>query len=93
MTTGNETFYPLGSDAPVPVLPGEYAYMDEREILCRLEVKQCKKTKITTETTSCFFIIQGNAATPLKYLYQAARELADLVADYCQGDVRPVETQ
>ncbi|OIQ10549.1 phenylalanyl-tRNA synthetase subunit beta [Moorella thermoacetica] len=87
LTTGKERFHPLGATGPVPVSPGEYAYMDAREILCRLEVKQCEKTKITPETTNAFFIIQGNAATPMDYLYRAADELMGLIATYCQGQV------
>ncbi|GFN22240.1 phenylalanine--tRNA ligase beta subunit-related protein [Thermanaeromonas sp. C210] len=58
-----------------------------REILCRLEVKQCEKTKITPQTTNSFFIIQGNTATPMDYLYRAADELMGLIATYCQGQV------
>ncbi len=93
LTTGNELFIPLGATAPEPVTPGEYAYMDEREILCRLDVKQCEKTKVTTETRDCIFIIQGNSATPLEYLRQAASELIDLVAAYCGGSAHLADTK
>jgi len=93
ITDGSEVFYPLGSTEPVPVQPGEYAYMDEREILCRLEVKQCEKTKVTTDTTDCFFIIQGNPATPMEYLHRATDELINLIAVYCNGEAHLTETR
>jgi DNA/RNA-binding domain of Phe-tRNA-synthetase-like protein len=88
LTAGSEIFYPLGSADPLSVSPGEYAYMDEREILCRLDVKQCEKTKVTTETDSCIFIIQGNAAAPIEHLHAAANELIDLIGVYCRGEAR-----
>lgn len=93
LTTGAEVFYPLGSTEPVPVLPGEYAYMDEQEILCRLEVKQCEKTKVTTETERCLLIIQGNAATPIEYLHRAADDLTSGIATYCNGEAEVMETR
>jgi DNA/RNA-binding domain of Phe-tRNA-synthetase-like protein len=86
LTDGSELFNPLGADAAEPVDPGEYAYRDDREILCRLDVKQCEKTKVTTETEGCVFIIQGNDATSEEYLHSAAAELISLIKDYCNGE-------
>jgi DNA/RNA-binding domain of Phe-tRNA-synthetase-like protein len=93
LTDGKELFRPLGSNAPALVNAGEYAYRDDLEILCRLDVKQCEKTKLTTETASCIFIIQGNAATTLPYLQTAAADLMSMVRKYCDGDAELAITQ
>ena len=34
------------------------------EVICRLEVRQSEKTKVTSATRDVFLIVQGNAATP-----------------------------
>ena len=46
LTTGGEHFWPLGSDGPKPVGEGEYAYVDDENIvLCRLEVRQAAEQR------------------------------------------------
>ncbi len=47
ITTGKERFIPLFSTDQQSVRPGEYAYMDDSDILCRLDIRQCHKTRIT----------------------------------------------
>jgi DNA/RNA-binding domain of Phe-tRNA-synthetase-like protein len=85
-TTGSERFVPLGTDAPKPVRPGEYAYVDDADdVLCRLEVRQADKTKVETETSSCFVIVQGNASFPAGAVEQAAGELAKLLSRHCSA--------
>ena len=45
---GNERFIPLGKKKLQNVSNGEYCYIDdENEILCRLDCRQCNKTKTT----------------------------------------------
>jgi len=88
LTIGNELFQPLGSTAPVPIGAGEYCYIDgSNEILCRLEHKQVEKTKVTKETCSCFFIIQGNAETSIEVLKQSTKRLTGLLCEHCGGMV------
>lgn len=88
LTSGNETFVPLGSTTAKPIGRGEYAYVDDsNEILCRLEVRQVEKTKVTTSTTSCFYIVQGNAATTTRDLRETAEELIEMTQRFCGGNV------
>ena len=89
LTDGSETFWPMGADKPKVVSPGEYAYIDDaRNVLCRLEVRQCERTKISLDTTDCFFIVQGNPTTPGASLHEAANELLVLIKRFCGGQAR-----
>ena len=89
LTDGSETFWPMGSDKPKVVSPGEYAYIDDaRNVLCRLEVRQCERTKISLDTADCFFIVQGNPTTPGASLHEAANELLALIKRFCGGQAR-----
>ena len=89
LTDGSETFWPMGSDKPKVVSPGEYAYIDDGyNVLCRLEVRQCERTKISLDTTDGFFIVQGNARTAETCLYEAANELLALIKRFCGGQAR-----
>lgn len=89
LTNGEEGFWPLGSDTPKPVGPGEYAYIDDKnDILCRLEIRQVEKTKITLDTTECFYIVQGNPMTADAYLRSTAEELIAWTKRFCGGQER-----
>ena len=89
LTDGSETFWPMGSDKPKIVSPGEYAYIDDaHNVLCRLEVRQCERTKISLDTTDGFFIVQGNPTTPADSLHEAANELLTLIKRFCGGRAR-----
>ena len=89
LTDGSETFWPMGSDKPKIVSPGEYAYIDDaHNVLCRLEVRQCERTKISLDTTDGFFIVQGNARTEDTCLRHAANELLTLIKRFCGGRAR-----
>jgi methionyl-tRNA synthetase len=39
---------------------GEYCYIDDKGILCRLDIKQTERTKITEKTREVFAIFQGH---------------------------------
>ena len=87
LTTGNESYVPLGAQDSRTIFPGEYCYADESdEVLCRMEVLQCDKTKINLTTTDCFYIIQGNKNTSNEYLLSAVEELINLTKKYCGGE-------
>jgi DNA/RNA-binding domain of Phe-tRNA-synthetase-like protein len=86
LTKGTEKFLPLGSDEIKPVGPGEYAYIDDDEdVICRLEVRQVEKTKVTENSVECFFIVQGNSETDCDYLQMATDQLIDLIKKFCGG--------
>lgn len=90
-TNGTERFVPLGSTEPKTVKPGEYAYVDDgNDILCRLEVRQADKTKVSVDTRDCFYIVQGNRAVDRDYIASAAREIIDFTTRFCGGTARMV---
>lgn len=83
---GTERFQPIGTTEAKKVRPGDYAYIDgANEVICWLEVRQGEKTKVSLETRDCFYIIQGNAATPREYLISAMNRLILLTKKYCGG--------
>lgn len=89
LTRGTERFHPLGVPQPTTVGPGEYAYLDSADdVLCRLEVRQSEKTKVTLETAEAFYIIQGNRATPPAALQAAVDQLTHLTTAFCGGQAR-----
>ncbi len=82
---GDEYFVPLGNVEREDVKAGEYCYMDDsNEILCRLDYKQCDKSKIEISTTRCLFIIQGHAGTSMDALDQGREKLAALLNRFCR---------
>lgn len=91
LTNGSESFVPLGSNVAESINAGEYCYIDDsNEVLCRLEHKQVEKTKVTTNTQSCFFIIQGNEKTLPETLQEALERLSHLLFKHCSGKVLKV---
>ena len=87
MTSGTERFQPLGYDKTKPIGKGEYAYIDDdNEVICRLEVRQVEKTKVTLDSSECFFIVQGNANTSCELIMNACTELIELTSKYCGGE-------
>ena len=81
---GNEHFVPLGCATPEAIHAGEYCYVDDTdEVLCRLDYKQCDKTKVSETTTCCLFIVQGNANTTLNDLQRANHRLQELLKQFC----------
>ena len=77
LTRGDEYFLPLGASKPFKVPPGEYGYIDSgNDILCRLEVRQVEKTKVTMKSTDIFFIVQGHRSLDPLLIHRAGDELA-----------------
>ena len=88
MTEGNESFLALGAGAPEPVPAGEYAYVDDSgEILCRLEHRQCERTRVTPATRDVFCILQGHAGTSAAMLEGALARWVDLTTHLCGGQL------
>ena len=79
LAKGNEIFTPLGKNKPHSVNTGEYCYIDDaNEIICRLDCRQCDKTKTSENTTSCLFIIQGNKYISTGQLGATAKDLLSI---------------
>jgi DNA/RNA-binding domain of Phe-tRNA-synthetase-like protein len=86
LLTGAESFTPLGRDAPVPVVPGEYGYVDARDrVLCRLDILQADFSKVTTETTNVLLIVEGTADHEPEALRQVFADVAERVTRHCGG--------
>ena len=91
ITSGNEIFIPMGSDESIEISKGEYAYVDGgNEVLCRLDHRQCHKTRISESTQSCLLIVQGNPNTTSEQINSATEELIRLVNKYCGGDAEVI---
>ncbi|MBK36840.1 MAG: tRNA ligase [Gemmatimonadetes bacterium] len=89
MTDGNERFKPLGKEGLESVPAGEYAYIDSgNEMLCRMEVRQAEKTKVRLDSTSCVYMVQGNANTSVDFVRQTADRLVEMTKEYCGGKER-----
>jgi DNA/RNA-binding domain of Phe-tRNA-synthetase-like protein len=75
LTNGTENFTPLGSAERKAIGVGEYGYVDEgcNEVICRLETRQCEKTKVSASSCDCFFIVEGNSNTDARYIQEAPR--------------------
>ena len=79
IVNGKELFIPLGGTDPQAVNAGEYCYVDDsNEIICRLDCRQCNKTKTSENTKSCLFIIQGNKYIQPELLKNVAEEIVDI---------------
>jgi DNA/RNA-binding domain of Phe-tRNA-synthetase-like protein len=86
LLTGQESFTPLGRDAPVPVVAGEYGYVDaEDRVLCRLDILQADFSKVTTVTKNVLLIVEGTAGHRPQALRQAVADVIELVTQHCGG--------
>lgn len=90
-TNGDEHFVPLGKKASQAINKGEYCYIDDaNEILCRLDCRQCDKTKTTVDTNSCLFIIQGHENISTITLESTAKELQTLIKSDTPKDAEDI---
>ncbi len=86
-TDGTEKFQPIGQKEPGLSNPYEYSYCDDaNEVLCRLEVRQVEKTKVTEDARNIFYIVQGNQETPDSQLKKTAERIIELTTKYCGGN-------
>jgi DNA/RNA-binding domain of Phe-tRNA-synthetase-like protein len=68
--------------------PGEIIYKDEAGAICRRwNWKEADRTKLTGETKNAFLVIESIPPVPRETVETAARELADLVQQFCGGTV------
>jgi DNA/RNA-binding domain of Phe-tRNA-synthetase-like protein len=91
LLTGRESFTPLGQSNPVPVVAGEYGYVDAQErVLCRLDLLQADFSKVTQETTNVFLIVEGTTAHTPAFLRQVFTEVQAMITRYCGGTAEVV---
>ncbi len=89
---GTETFIPLGKNKLEKINSGEYCYMQDDNVICRLECRQADATKITLDTKDVLFIIQGNENTTPSYLEKVMQDLYSSVTNYCGGAVKTIKS-
>ncbi|MEM8843922.1 MAG: phenylalanine--tRNA ligase beta subunit-related protein [Pseudomonadota bacterium] len=83
LSSGNELFVPLGAKKSETISQGEYCYFDDtEEVICRLECKQCNRTKISKNSNSALVIFQGNKNIELDLLLIAVKELIEFINQY-----------
>ncbi|HLC57386.1 MAG TPA: methionine--tRNA ligase [Candidatus Nanoarchaeia archaeon] len=92
-TRGDEKFIPLGEKNPVKINKGEYAFMDEEEVLCRMDIKQGDKTKITKNTKSFIIYAQGNKNVGLDYLQKALKKACILLEKVCGAKYQTLKVE
>tara|TARA_Y100000310_G_scaffold231700_1_gene234347 strand:+ start:39861 stop:42719 length:2859 start_codon:yes stop_codon:yes gene_type:complete len=88
LTEGSEIFIPLGENKPIKIKEGEYAFRDDEEILCRLDVKQCDKTKITKDTKDFVVYVQGNKYVKDKAVKVALERICKLIKKTSGGEYK-----
>ncbi len=85
ITDGSEFYIPLGSGKRAKINSGEFAVVDDKHVLCRLDIKQGEHTKITPGTRSVFIYVQGNENTTDGYLLEALKEICGNITRFCGG--------
>ncbi len=94
ITDGTENYAPLGSHKAKKVKAGEYCYVDgDNDVICRLEVKQVNKTKITADSKDIFYIVEGNEATSDDYLNRVSNELVEITTKYLGGKGKILDSE
>ena len=93
ITSGEERFIPLGTNKEVSVRPGEYAYMDDEDILCRLDVRQCEKTKVTTDTREAIIFANSNPRMSADSLLKACLHVCQLMETLLGAEAEIMEVK
>jgi DNA/RNA-binding domain of Phe-tRNA-synthetase-like protein len=91
LLTGGESFTPLGRDTPLPVVRGEYGYVDAADrVLCRLDILQADFSKVTTASRNVLLIVEGTADHEPDALRQVFADVIALVTRSCGGTAEVV---
>jgi DNA/RNA-binding domain of Phe-tRNA-synthetase-like protein len=78
----------LGEKEPRAPRPGEIIYKDEAGAICRRwNWKEADRTKLTQDTRNAFLVIEALSPVRRDTIEMAIDELADLVSQYCGGEV------
>jgi len=88
LTRGDERYVPLGESVPKAVSAGEFAVLDDAQIVCRLDEKQCESTKVSERSHHLVFYVQGNKETSDELLRKAVAEIGELITRFCGGKFR-----
>jgi DNA/RNA-binding domain of Phe-tRNA-synthetase-like protein len=53
-------FVPIGGRGEGSARKGEFAYVDAQGVICRMDIRQCDRTKVREDTRQVFVIFQGH---------------------------------
>ena len=85
---GTEQFVRLNGTENEPPTEGEVVYKDDDGILCRRwNWREADRTKLTQATKNVIIVIDALAPSTKMDVEIATTELADLIRQYCGGDV------
>jgi methionyl-tRNA synthetase len=65
---------------------GEFAYVDQKGILCRLDIKQGNRTKVTEDSEKVLLLFQGNSELGEKELKESVERFKVLAAKFLSED-------
>ncbi len=69
------SFEPIGGRGNGIAKRGEFAYADDAGVICRMDIKQCDRTKITNKTQNVLVIFQGHAGIGEEMIDDAIAQL------------------
>ncbi len=70
-------FKPIGGRGEGVARSGEFAYVDDAGVICRMDIKQCDRTKITDKTRNVLVIFQGHPRIGENLLDESILRLED----------------
>jgi len=81
---GAESFRPLGSDMNQQIHAGEFGYVDaEERVICRLDSLQADFSKVTTDTSDVFLIVESTAELTSVALDGVVANTRRIIERYC----------
>lgn len=84
---GGEQWFPIGSDKVKPAIAGELVWGDDIDLSTRaLNWRQCERTKMTSETSNGFFVMDGFNSVNKNIIEWASTEFISVVIHLCGGD-------
>lgn len=78
----NIDFEEIGTGEKNTAMKGEYAYVDQKGVLCRLDTKQSNRTRISEKTKNVLVILQGYENLEKDILKKYLDQLDHLLKDF-----------
>ena len=88
---GNEKYIPLGTSEVKSPKKGEYIFMDDEIVLCRLDIKQGIHTMINNSTRNVLLYVQGNEHISDAELNFALGQILSNIKKFCGGKAKHVK--
>lgn len=87
---GGEKFQGLGTEEPVPIMPGELCYFDATGIVMARDFNyyDSELTKVDENTKNILLNVDGNEACTKEEVKECLDELEKLLKEYCGGSTQ-----